>query len=150
MGFTKSFGGYFPTSESSGMDETAVHDEYLDEIVGLHQSQLQQQLFRTTTFFEILIPFVTTYLCDQSFLRMVDMKAKKRNRLYCENDMWVVLAQMKPRISEVVSERQQQKLHLFVVNIHWFAFLCEIYVSLVLFLNTMILCATNAMVHFVH
>ncbi|KAK9524459.1 hypothetical protein VZT92_016854 [Zoarces viviparus] len=60
---------------------------------------------------EILTPFVTTYLCEQSFSRMVDMKTKKRNRLCCENDMRVALAKVKPRISELVSERQQQKSH---------------------------------------
>ncbi|KAF2355858.1 hypothetical protein FHG87_013386 [Trinorchestia longiramus] len=59
---------------------------------------------------EILIPFVTTYLCEQSFSRMLDIKTKKRNRLCCEN-MRVVLAKVKPRISELASERQQQKSH---------------------------------------
>ncbi|CDQ91221.1 unnamed protein product [Oncorhynchus mykiss] len=38
-------------------------------------------------------------------------KNKKRNRLCCENDMRVALAKVKPRISEPVSERQQQKSH---------------------------------------
>ncbi|KAF2348407.1 hypothetical protein FHG87_020838 [Trinorchestia longiramus] len=60
---------------------------------------------------EIFIPFVTTYLCEQSFSRMLDIKTKKRNRLYCENAMRVVLAKVKLRISELVSERQQQKSH---------------------------------------
>jgi len=41
-----------------------------------------------------------------SFLRLVDIKSNKRNRLCCENDMRVGL---KPRISELVSEKQQQK-----------------------------------------
>ncbi|CDQ98897.1 unnamed protein product, partial [Oncorhynchus mykiss] len=89
---------------------------------------VQQQLFRTTTLstfwcqqmvtypviakkaLEIFIPFVTTYLREQSFLRMLDIKTKKRNRLFCENDR-VALAKVKPRISELVSERQQQKSH---------------------------------------
>ncbi|KAK9525289.1 hypothetical protein VZT92_016013 [Zoarces viviparus] len=44
-------------------------------------------------------------------LRMVDMKTKKRNRLCCGNDMRVALAKVKPRISELVSERKQQKSH---------------------------------------
>ncbi|KAF2350432.1 HAT C-terminal dimerization domain [Trinorchestia longiramus] len=91
--------------------------------------QVQQQLFRTTTLstfwcqqivtypviatkaVEILIPFVTTCLCEQSFSRMLDIKTKKRNRLCCKIDMRVALAKVKPRISELVSERQQQKSH---------------------------------------
>ncbi|KAF2360196.1 hypothetical protein FHG87_009038 [Trinorchestia longiramus] len=55
--------------------------------------------------------FVTTYLCEQSFSIMLDIETKKRNRLCCKNDMRVVLAKVKPRISELVSERQQQKSH---------------------------------------
>ena len=79
--------------------------EYLDEIIELHQRQVQQKLFKTIIFstwwchqiisypliakkaLEILIPSITTYLCEQSFSRMVDIKMKTRNRLYCENDM---------------------------------------------------------------
>ncbi|KAL3969146.1 gap junction alpha-4 protein [Sarotherodon galilaeus] len=110
--------------------ETAdVNDEYLDEIIEIQQSQVQQQLFRTTTLstfwcrqmdkypiidkkaLDFFIPFVTTYLCEQSFSTMLDIKTKKRNRLFCENDMRVALAKVKPFISELVSQRQQQKSH---------------------------------------
>ncbi|XP_075712853.1 protein FAM200C-like [Rhinoderma darwinii] len=133
----KSLDGYFPTRESYpawvrqpftfSVGTTHVNDEYLDEIIEIQQ--VQQQLFRTTTLstfwcqqmvtypviakkaLEIFIPFVTTYLCEQSFSRMLDIKRKKRNRLCCENDMRVALAKVKPRISELVSERQQQKSH---------------------------------------
>ena len=135
----KSLDGYFPTRESYpawvrqpftfSVATADVNDEYLDEIIELQQSQVQRQLFRTTTLstfwchqiaayplisknaLEILIPFVTTYLCEQSFSMMVDIKTKKRNRFCCENDMRVALAKLKPRISEIVSERQQQKSH---------------------------------------
>ncbi|XP_075684349.1 protein FAM200C-like [Rhinoderma darwinii] len=129
----KSLDGYFPTRESYpawvrqpftfSVETTDVNDKYLDEIIEIQQSQVQQQLFRTTTLstfwcqqmvtypviakkaLEIFIPFVTTYLCEQSFSRMLDIKTKKRNRLCCENDMRVALAKVKPRISELVSER---------------------------------------------
>ncbi|KAF2358344.1 hypothetical protein FHG87_010904 [Trinorchestia longiramus] len=60
---------------------------------------------------EIFIPFVTTYLCEQSFSRMLDIKTKKRNRLCCENDLRVALAEVKPCIFELVFQRQQQKSH---------------------------------------
>ncbi|XP_073485045.1 protein FAM200C-like [Aquarana catesbeiana] len=91
----KSLNGYFPTRESYpawmrqpftfSVETTDVNDEYLDEIIEIQQSQVQQQLFRTTTLstfwcqqmvtypvivkkaLEIFIPFVTTYLCEQSF-----------------------------------------------------------------------------------
>ena len=78
-----------------------VNDEYLDEIIELQQSQVQQQLFRTTTLstfwchqiaayplktkkaLEILISFITTYryLCEHSFSRMVDKNEEKEQTL---------------------------------------------------------------------
>jgi len=127
----KAFDGYFPVRESypawvrqpfTFCVETAdINDEleYLEEIIEIQHSQVQQQLFRTTTLstfwcqqmaaypviakkaLEIFIPFVTTYLCEQSFSRMLDIKTK--NRLCCEADMRVALAQVKPRISELIS-----------------------------------------------
>ncbi|KAF2354067.1 hypothetical protein FHG87_015176 [Trinorchestia longiramus] len=76
-----------------------VNDEYLDEIIEIQQTQVQQQLFRTTTLstfrcqqmvtypvlakkaLEIFKSFITKYLCEQLFSRMLDIKTKKRNRL---------------------------------------------------------------------
>ncbi|XP_073510834.1 protein FAM200C-like [Phyllobates terribilis] len=135
----KSLDAYFPTRESYpawvrqpftfAVGTADVNYEYLDEIIEIQQSQVQQQLFRTTTLstfwcrqlekypiiakkaLEFFIPFVTTYLCEQSFLRMLNIKTKKRNRLCCENDMRVALAKVKSRISELVSQKQQQKSH---------------------------------------
>ncbi|CAI5692330.1 protein ZBED8-like [Oreochromis niloticus] len=135
----KSLDRYFPTRESYpawvrqpftfAVETADVNDEYLDEIIEIQQSQVQQQLFRTTTLstfwcrqmdkypiiakkaLYVSIPFVTTYLCEQSFSTMLDIKTKKRNRLFCENDMRVALAKVKPFISELVSQRQQQKSH---------------------------------------
>ena len=131
--------GYFPNRESYpawvrqsftfSVDKADVNDKYLDEIIELQQSQVQQQLFRTTTLstfwchqivafpllakkaLAILIPFVTTYLCENSFSTMVDIKTKKRNTLCCENDTRVALFKIKPRISRIVSEMQQHKKH---------------------------------------
>ncbi|XP_033842336.1 protein FAM200C-like [Periophthalmus magnuspinnatus] len=55
----KSLNGYFPTRESYpawvrqpftfGVETADVNDEYLDKIIEIQQSQVQQQLFRTTT-----------------------------------------------------------------------------------------------------
>jgi glutaredoxin-related protein len=91
----KSLDRYFPTRESYpawviqpftfSVETTDVNDECLDEIIEIQQSQVQEQLFRTTTLstcwcqqmvtypviakkaLEIFIPFVTTYFCEQSF-----------------------------------------------------------------------------------
>ena len=60
---------------------------------------------------ELMTSFVTTYLCEQAFSILVDIKTKKRNRLECESDMRVALSTTKPRISQIVAEKQQQKAH---------------------------------------
>lgn len=88
---------------------------------------------------EILILFVTMYLCKQSFSRIEDMKTKKRKRLCYKNDTRVALAKVKLHISELVSEKQHQKSHWFAVNIHYvfvmFCWSCS--------LSRVILCATD-------
>ena len=76
-----------------------AQDEFLDEIIELQESQIQQQLFKTeklSTFWchqieaypylvkkalDVLIPFVTTYLCEQSFSVMADIKTEKEQAL---------------------------------------------------------------------
>lgn len=52
-----------------------------------------------------------TYLCGQFFSRMLGIKMRKRTRLCCESDMRMALTNLQPRISELVSQRQQQKSH---------------------------------------
>ena len=99
------FGGLvYPTCRIRHVTLCLAIIEYLDEIIELQQRQVQQQLFKTTMLstcwchqiiaypliakkaLEILIPFVTTNLCKQSFSRKVDIKTKKMNRLCCENN----------------------------------------------------------------
>lgn len=87
---------------------------------------------------EILIPFATVYLCEQSFSRMINMKM---NRLYCENRR-VALVKVKLCISELVSERQHQRSHWLAVNIHYdFGFCMKVMFCWLCSLNIMILCA---------
>lgn len=101
----KSLDGHFPTRESYpawvrqpftfSVETTDVNYEYLDEIIEIQQNRVQQQLFRKTTLstfwcqqmvtypvipkkaLEIFLPFYTTYLCEQSFSRMLDLKRRK-------------------------------------------------------------------------
>ena len=136
---SKSLDGYFPSRKlyltwvtqpfRFEVETTDINDTYLDEIIEIQQRQVQRQLFKTTMLssfwchqivtypaiakkaLEILIPFVTTYLCEQSFSRILDIKTKKNNRLSCENDMRVALAKVNHRISKQVSKRQQQQSH---------------------------------------
>ena len=106
-----------------------VNNPYLDDIIELQESAVQKHTFSTTdlhTFWchqiegysriakvalELMTSFVTTYLCEQAFSILVEIKTKKRNRLECESDMRVALSKTKPRISQIVAEKQQQKTH---------------------------------------
>ena len=58
---------------------------------------------------DILASFVTTYLCERAFSALVEVKTKKRNRLACENDLRIAVSETKPRISQLVVRKEQQK-----------------------------------------
>ncbi|XP_040567931.1 protein FAM200C-like [Lepeophtheirus salmonis] len=131
-GYFHTPGSYAPWVRQSFTFSVAtanVNDEYLDEIIELPQNQLQRQHFRTKTLstfwcqeivsyplivrkaLDILIPFVTRYIffVEKSLSRMVYIKTKKMNILVCENEMRVGLAKVKPRFSELVSEKEQKR-----------------------------------------
>ena len=95
-----------------------VNSLYTDDIIELQESEVKKRDFNTTnlqTFWchqiegypliakvalEILMPFVTTYLCEHAFSILVYVKAKKRNRLACKNGMRIAVSETKPRISQ--------------------------------------------------
>ena len=56
-----------------------------------------------------LLPFSSTYLCEKGFSALVSMKTKFRNKLECEADLRCALSSTKPRIKQLVSQKQ---LHL--------------------------------------
>ena len=106
-----------------------INSPYTDDIIELQESEVKKRDFNTTnlqTFWcqqiedypliakvalEVLMPFVTTCLCEHAFSILVDVKAKKRNRLACKNDMRIAVSETKPQISQLVTEKQQQKSH---------------------------------------
>jgi hypothetical protein len=59
----------------------------------------------------VLVPFVTTYLCESGFSVLVTMKTKARNKLNVEHDMRVCLSKISPRIEFLVANKQQQVSH---------------------------------------
>lgn len=60
---------------------------------------------------DVLLPFVTTYLCEAGFSALVVIKTKKRSRLEVEEDMRVALSKTQPQFNLLVQERQQQPSH---------------------------------------
>ena len=59
----------------------------------------------------ILIPFVTTYLCESGFSTLVNIKTKKRPRLLVEHDIRVALSTTTPCIKKLAKKKQEQGYH---------------------------------------
>ena len=60
----------------------------------------------------VLLPFSTSYLCEQAFSVMTTMKCKSRNRLLSvEDDLRVSLSTVRPNIKRLCSEQQSQATH---------------------------------------
>lgn len=61
--------------------------------------------------FQVLVPFVTTYLCESGFPSLVIIKTKARNRLKADDDMRVALSETAPRINKLIESMNQQCYH---------------------------------------
>ena len=61
--------------------------------------------------YSVLVPFVTTYLCESGFSALVTLKTKARNKLQVKHDMRVCLSKTSPRIDLLVSSKQQHISH---------------------------------------
>ena len=60
----------------------------------------------------LLLPFSTTYLCEQGFSTLMHMKTKERNRLKSvDNQMRVCLSGIVPRFELLVENHQMQESH---------------------------------------
>lgn len=60
----------------------------------------------------LLLPFSTSYLCEQAFSAMATIKSKQRNRLLSlEDDMRVALSTIRPDIKSLCSKHQSQVSH---------------------------------------
>ena len=60
----------------------------------------------------LILPFSTSYLCEQAFSAMATIKSKQRNRLLSlEDDMRVALSTIRPDIKSLCSKHQSQVSH---------------------------------------
>jgi hypothetical protein len=58
---------------------------------------------------KVLIPFLTTYLCEKAFSALMYLKNKYRDRLRnVESDLRIKLSEIKPNIEKLVTEMQHQ------------------------------------------
>ena len=68
-----------------------------------------------------LLPFSTTYLCEQGFLALTIAKTKARTRLSPGNDLHVALSKIEPCIEEIMKGKYQfhqshRTYDLFLIN----------------------------------
>ena len=127
------FDRYFPETSDEELDfvrnpftfpveklSDECHDEFLELInnSGARQEYQEKPLSHfwvvlkdaypqaTETALRILIPFVSTYLCESGVSSLLQTEAKHGNRLAVENNLRCSLSQTTPRI-QLLSENKQ-------------------------------------------
>jgi len=65
----------------------------------------------STQALQFLIPFVSTYLCENTFFHFLYTKNKYRNRLNVESDLRLKVTNMEPEIDVIVRSKQHQPSH---------------------------------------
>ena len=107
-----------------------IHN-YLDDLIEVQQSHIQQVVFGTVVqqqsqafgaakWQDILtllkMPLkslhrltVISYICEQGFSKLVEIKTKKRSTLDCEQDMIVALSKTEPSIFHIVYKKSTTK-----------------------------------------
>jgi hypothetical protein len=60
----------------------------------------------------ILLQFLTSYLCEQAFFCLTNIKSKERNRLLSvKKELRVCLSKIRPRIQHLYKKKQAQVSH---------------------------------------
>ena len=65
----------------------------------------------STEALRVIIPFVSTYLCESGFSAFMYIKSKARNQLDVEDDIRIAIFKTQPRVSRLACNMQQQKSH---------------------------------------
>ncbi|XP_068211790.1 protein FAM200C-like [Palaemon carinicauda] len=73
--------------------------------------QLKAYPAQATKALEVLVPFATTYLCEQGFSCLLHIKMKSRNQQNSEHEMRVALSTKTPRFDAIMEKKQQQRSH---------------------------------------
>ena len=140
-GLMTSFDGYFSHGDLNvascwirdlflfNLDSIEVEDMAKDELIELKENQKVKMEFDymgLTTFWchqlnvfailaeralNLVVPFMTTYLCESGFSALLHIIKKARNRLNTGDDMKLALFKTVPRFNEIREKRQQQKSH---------------------------------------
>jgi len=65
----------------------------------------------STQALQFLIPFVSTYLCENTFSHLFYTKNKYRNRSNVESDLRLKVTNMEPEIDVIVRSKKHQPSH---------------------------------------
>ncbi|KAL4104409.1 hypothetical protein QTP88_019710 [Uroleucon formosanum] len=65
----------------------------------------------STQALQFLIPFISTYLCENTFSHLLYTKNKYRRRLNVENNLRLQVSNLEPDIDVIVRSKQQQSSH---------------------------------------
>lgn len=102
---------------------------FQEELIDLKSDQISRDKFKQVSWTEFwaqlenkavlsreaekaLLPFPTTYLCEQGFSALVVIKTKYRNRLDAKDDLRCALSiNIQPNISKLVTKVQHQGSH---------------------------------------
>ena len=108
------------------LEDLGDDDSAQEELVCLKQDSAAEQTFKSSSLsvlwckmlpayptlseraIHLLMPYPSTYLCEQSFSTMVVIKTKARHCLFVEYDMILALSRTDPRIKILVDEKQAQ------------------------------------------
>ena len=60
---------------------------------------------------EILLPFVTSYLCETVFSTVAVLKTKYRSRLMIEKELRITISSLILRFEKICGEKQAQPSH---------------------------------------
>ena len=56
---------------------------------------------------KVLIPFSTTYLCEQGFSALTVMKTKSRHKLDPQHDLRLTLTKLEPQVDDIMKKKNQ-------------------------------------------
>ena len=111
------------------LDISEISDDLQDELINMRNDSSARELFLEKSLsqfwvsmqlpypkisraaLKIVVPFVSTYLCERGFSTLVQIKTKARNKLDVQDHMRLALCHTQPRIKKLCAELQAHPSH---------------------------------------
>ncbi|XP_068104034.1 SCAN domain-containing protein 3-like [Hyperolius riggenbachi] len=101
-----------PFSSSSVDNAQEFTPQQKDELLDLSSECTLTQFWLTDKAIDLLLPFSTSYLCEEAFSALNTIKSKTRSRLIdVEMELRVCLSKIRPRLQKLCSSHQVQLSH---------------------------------------